>query len=160
MAKLVWHQLANTPIVNCLTNIPWHYHKSPDIINCHVSMFSTGTFRYAIDHLITLLSTSIKICICYSSKKIMRHQALWVGSLMYGIMFTLGHSCVRKSHQLFSCEFAKLAGMVLWGRISWCSWQSHCIFPAVIWEMQAVLKGVSFYPVDQLSFSWHRTLMG
>jgi hypothetical protein len=38
--------------------------------------------------------------------------------LMYGIMFTLGHSCIRKSHQLFSCEFAKLAGMVLWGRIS------------------------------------------
>jgi len=85
--------------------------------------------------------------ICYSSKKIMRDKALWVGSLMYGIRFTLGHSCVRKSHQLFSCEFAKLVGMVLWGRISWCLWQSRCIFPAVIWEMQAVLKGVSFYPV-------------
>jgi len=77
----------------------------------------------------------------------MRDKALWVGLLMYRIMFTLGHSCVCKSHQLFSCEFAKLAGMVLRGRISWCSWRSCCIFPAIIWEMQTVSKGVSFYPI-------------
>jgi hypothetical protein len=74
-------------------------------------MFSTGTFRYAIDHVITL-SLSIKNCICYSSKKIMRDKAFWVGSLMYRIMFTSCCSCIHKSHQLLAVNLPNSQGWI------------------------------------------------
>jgi len=99
--------------VNCLTNISWHYRESPDIINCHVSMFFMGTFRYAID-----VNKKLYLLLKQKNHEAPGTLSRFVDVWSNRIMFTLGHSCVHKSHQLFSCEFAKLTGMVLWGKIS------------------------------------------
>ena len=57
-----------------ISNILWHYRESPDIINCDVSMFSTGTFQVCYKSCTHIIY--IKNCICYSSKKIMRDKAI------------------------------------------------------------------------------------